>query len=141
MICQTDRKVAGEVQLHVDNNKNTTRNLLCYDGKRSLMKNTTDQTERKVLLLQFHFCLIERFLNPKGNSQPLSMTPFCHRVSFSSRARCSVSSPQSRSLFPYSLCSPICCGRRSSTACSVCVCLRTNGFSLHCTCHYSCLCV
>ena len=31
VISETDRKVAGEVQLHVD----TTRNVLCYEGKRS----------------------------------------------------------------------------------------------------------
>lgn len=50
------------------------------------------------------------------NSQKLSMTLF---VPVSSWSYCPVSSPQSRSPFPYSLwcCSPICCGQRSSTGC------------------------
>lgn len=50
---------------------------------------------------------------------------------------CSVSSPQSRSLFPYSasLQSAVVDGAAQPVR------LSSNGFSAHCTCYYSCLCV
>lgn len=87
-------------------------------------------------------CLITE--KPEGNKQPLIVTPLCFCVSFSSRARCWVSSPQSRSLFPYSLSAPalsnLLWSAEQHSPRAVCVCLRSNGFfSLRCTCHYSCL--
>lgn len=126
------------MQLHVDTTRIQEETCRAMKGKGlkkcfnaahlitfALMKRTRGQMERKVFVLQFHFCLIvflEHF-KTQGKQSATQHDSFCHCVSFSRRTRCSVSSPQSRSLFPYSpcSCSPICCGRRSSTDCSDCV--------------------
>lgn len=118
-ICQTDRKVAEEVKLHVDTTRIQQQALRLTIGKRlkkctAMKKQHRGQKGKKRLV-----CL--NVSECKGSSQPLNLGSFCHSLVLQP---CSlVSSPQSRSLFPYSLCScsPICCGRQSSTARSLCV--------------------
>lgn len=70
------------------------------------------------------FCFTGSFehFKPRWKQSAAQRDSFCPCVSFSTRTGCSVSSPQSRSLFPYSFCpcSSICCGRQSSTGRLVC---------------------
>lgn len=95
--------------------------------------------ERKVVVLRFHFSLIGSFQTPRETVSHSGMTSFVTVSLFlQPRSHCSVSSPQSRSLFPYSLQSAVVGGAAQPVQS---VCLRSNGFSLRCALAITLVCV
>lgn len=137
VICQTDRKVAEEVKLHVDTTRIQQQALRLTIGKclkkcTSMKKQHPRQKGKKSLV-----CL--NISECKGSSQPLNLGSFCHSVSFFSRACWLVplrAAPCFHILSAPALQSAV-VGRAAQPVHFVC--LRSNGFSLPCTCYYSCL--
>lgn len=132
VICQTDRKVAEEVKLHVDTTRIQQQALRLTIGKRLKKKQHPRQKGKKSLV-----CL--NISECKGSSQPLNLGSFCHSVSFFSRACWLVplrAAPCFHILSAPALQSAV-VGRAAQPVHFVCLC--SNGFSLPCTCYYSCL--